>query len=262
MILTLDVGNSQIHGGVHEGDQIRFQFRKNTKPGNSSDEIGLFLVLVLRENGISHRQISQVAICSVVPEVIHSLKNACLKYFDLQPFILGPGTRTGLRIRYRNPLEVGSDRIANGIAAGHLYPGKNLVIADFGTATTFDVITADRDYLGGLIMPGLKISMEALESRTARLPSVEIVKPQEVVGRSTIESIQAGLYYQNLFALRGLTLQIKTECFRNQEVLLVGTGGFARMYEREHVFDALIPELVLIGLKLAIEMNSPETGNA
>ncbi len=256
MILALDVGNSQIHGGVYDGDQIKFQFRKNTKPGNSSDEIGLFLVMVLRENGVSPRQIRHVAICSVVPDVIHSLKNACIKYFDRQPFILGPGTRTGLKIKYRNPLEVGSDRIANSIAAAQLFPHKNLIIADFGTATTYDVVTADRDYLGGLILPGLKISMEALESKTARLPAVEIIKPAELVGRSTIESIQSGLYYQNLFAHKGMTSEIKAGYFKGLEVVVVGTGGFSRMYEKEGVFDALVPELVLMGLNLALKMNT------
>lgn len=256
MILALDVGNSQIHGGVYEAEKLRFQFRKNTRPGSSSDEIGLFLTMVLRENGVSPRQIGSVAICSVVPDVIHSLKNACLKYFDLQPFILGPGTRTGLRIRYRNPLEVGSDRIANSIAASHLFPDRDLIIADFGTATTYDVVTAGREYLGGLILPGLRISMEALESKTARLPSVEILEPSELIGRSTIESIQAGLYYQSLFAHQGLTARIKAEHFKGREVVVVGTGGFARMYEREGVFDALVPELVLMGLNLALGMNA------
>lgn len=256
MILALDVGNSQIHGGVHEGGRLRLQFRKNTRPGSSSDEVGLFLVMVLRENGISPRQIRDVAICSVVPDVIHSLKNACLKYFELQPFILGPGTRTGLRIRYRNPLEVGSDRIANSIAASHLFPGRNLIIADFGTATTYDVVTAERDYLGGLILPGLRISMEALESKTARLPAVEILKPAELIGRSTIESIQAGLYYQSLFAHQGLTARIKADYFKDRDVVVVGTGGFARLYEKEGIFDALVPELVLMGLTLALALNS------
>jgi type III pantothenate kinase len=257
MILSLDVGNSQIHGGVYDGDQLRFQFRKNTKTGNSSDELGLFLSLILKENGVSTRDIKQIAICSVVPDVIHSLKGACQKYLDLVPFILQAGTKTGLKIKYRNPLEVGSDRIANSIAGTHLFPGKNLIIVDFGTATTYDVVTADRDYLGGLILPGFKISMEALESKTARLPTVEIVAPTEIVGRSTTESIQAGLYYQNLYALKGITAVIKDKYFGNSAdpTAIIGTGGFSRMLEREGVFDTLVPELVLMGLNLALRMN-------
>jgi type III pantothenate kinase len=255
MILTLDVGNSQIHGGVYDGDQLKIQFRKNTKTGNSSDELGLFLVAVLRENGIDPKLVHQIAICSVVPDLNHSLKGACSKYFSRQPFFLQAGTKTGLKIKYRNPLEVGSDRIANAIAATHLFPGKNAIIADFGTATTYDVVTADKEYLGGLILPGLRISMEALESKTARLPAVEIVQPTEVVGRSTVESIQAGLYYQNFFAHRGITERVREQYFPDGDVVILGTGGFSRMFDRENAFDAVIPELVLIGLNLALKFN-------
>src|SRR5690606_38340065 len=121
--------------------------------------------------------------------VVHSVRSACIKYFDQSPFMLQAGVKTGLKIRYRNPLEVGADRIANAIAATGLFPGENLVIADLGTATTLCVITADKDYLGGVILPGLRISMEALEAQTAKLPIVEILAPEEVVGRSTVESI-------------------------------------------------------------------------
>lgn len=258
MILALDVGNSQIHGGVYAGTdqrELKLQFRKNTQNSNSSDEMGLFLVQVLRENSIDPKSIHQIAICSVVPDLNHSLKGACNKYFGLAPFMLQAGTKTGLKIKYRNPLEVGSDRIANSIAASHLYPGQNAVIVDFGTATTYDVVTSEKEYLGGLILPGLRISMEALESRTARLPSVEILAPTEVIGRSTVESIQAGLYFQNLFAHHGITERIKTECFPGKSVVVLGTGGFSRMFEKEGGFNAVIPELVLLGLNLALKMN-------
>lgn len=255
MILALDVGNSQIHGGVFDQGKIRVQFRKNTGNGTSSDETGIFLRSVLRENGIDPATIRDIALCSVVPDEVHSIRGACQKYFDRQPFILGPGSKTGLRIKYRNPLEVGSDRIANAIAGTHLYPGKNLIIVDYGTATTFDVVTADLEYRGGLILPGFRISMEALESRTARLPSVEIKAPEEVVGRSTVESIQAGLYYGNLAALQGITTRIRRETFGTEPALVIGTGGFSRLFEEEKVFDALVPELVLVGLHRAWQMN-------
>ncbi|MGZ3686824.1 MAG: type III pantothenate kinase [Bdellovibrionota bacterium] len=259
MILALDVGNSQIHAGVFKDfgeSKILLQFRKNTKPGYSSDEIGIFLRSVLRENELDPKAIRQIAICSVVPDVIHSIRSACKKYFDLNPFILQPGVKTGLRIKYRNPLEVGSDRIANAIAATEMFPGKNLIVADFGTATTFDVVTAERDYLGGLILPGFRISMEALESKTAKLPTVEIVAPEEIVGRSTVESIQSGLYYGNLFAIRGITQEIRARYFAgDKNAMLIGTGGFSRLFESEKVFDALVPELVLLGLQKALAMN-------
>jgi type III pantothenate kinase len=256
MILALDVGNSQIYGGVFEGDALRFQFRKSSKQANSSDELGMFLRSVVRENGMDPAGIHQVALSSVVPAMVHSLKGACAKYFDAKPFILQAGVRTGLKIRYRNPLEVGSDRIATAIAATHLFPGRDLIVADFGTATTYSVITADRDYLGGMIMPGLRISMEALELQTAKLPAVEIVAPEELIGRSTVENIQSGLYYGALCALQGVVERIRRDVFSGREVTVIGTGGFARLFERERVFDAHVPELILTGLNLALKMNA------
>jgi type III pantothenate kinase len=256
MILALDVGNSQIHGGVYESDQLRFQFRKSTHSTGSSDELGVFLRAVLRENGVDPAVIRQIALCSVVPDILHSIKNTCKKYFDRNPFILQAGVKTGLKIKYRNPVEVGSDRIANAIAATHLYPGRNLVIVDYGTATTYCAVTAEKEYLGGLIMPGFRISMEALESRTAKLPSVEILEPGEIVGRTTVESIQSGLYYGNLYSLLGITDRIKKEYFNGSGALVIGTGGFSRLFEGRKVFDALVPDLVLLGLNQALKMNA------
>ena len=256
MILTLDVGNSQLYGGVFENDKLRLQFRKSSKQGNSSDEIGLFLKSVLRENDINPAAIKQISMCSVVPDVIHSIRNACRKYFEINPFVLQAGTKTGLKIKYRNPLEVGADRIANAVAATHMFPGKNLIIIDLGTATTFCAITADKDYLGGIILPGLRISMEALDSKTAKLPSVEIVAPEELVGRSTVESIQSGLFFGNLAILQELSRRIKTENLKDPSTLVIGTGGFARLFEKEKIFDVLLPELVLEGLKQSLKMNS------
>ena len=205
MILLLDVGNTQIFGGVVKASQpeeIIFSFRKSTNSASSSDEIGLFLKSVLQENKINPDQIKKIGICSVVPGTMHSLKGACQKYFKINPFILQAGVKTGLKIKYRNQLEVGADRIANAIAVAHLYPNKNVVVIDLGTATTFCAVTKDKDYLGGAIVPGLRISMEALESRTAKLPSVEIIKPELACGRSTIESIQSGLYFSHLGAMK------------------------------------------------------------
>lgn len=256
MILALDIGNSQIHGGVFDGEELKFQFRKSTHSGMSSDEFGTFLRVVLRENGLDPEAVGQIALCSVVPDVVHSIKGACKKYFDINPFVLQAGTKTGLKIKYRNPLEVGSDRIANAIAATRLFPQQNLIVVDYGTATTFCAITSERDYLGGLILPGFRISMEALESRTAKLPSVELLAPEELVGKSTVESIQSGIYFSNLYAVRGITDQIKKQYFGGKSALVLGTGGFSRMFENEKVFDSLIPELVLLGLRDALKMNA------
>lgn len=255
MLLTLDVGNSQIHGGVFDGDTLRVQFRKTTHPIGSSDEIGVFLRAVLRENQLDPAAVQRVALCSVVPSVAYPLRAACVKYFQCEPFVLQAGVKTGLKIRYRNPAEVGADRVANAIAATQRRPKCNCLVVDCGTATTFDVVTAEGDYLGGAIMPGLGISAEMLSSRTARLPSVEISRPEAALGRSTVESIQAGLYHGQVGAIRQLLGQLTKEAFAGVKPVVIGTGGFARMFESELLFDEVVPELVLFGLKHAEFLN-------
>ncbi len=263
MILSLDVGNTQIYGGLFEGlpgqEKMLIAFRRNSKQGSSSDEIGIFLRVVLRENGFDPTLVKQIVLCSVVPEVIHSLKGACQKYFNITPFILQAGVKTGLRIKYRNPLEVGADRIANSIAASQLYPQKNLVLVDLGTATTFCAVSKNRDYLGGSIISGLKLNMESLEAKTAKLPSVEIVSRDEVLGQSTVESLQSGLYYGHLGAMREIINRINTECFQDEKAFVIGTGGFATLFEKEKIFNAIIPDLVLQGNLLALQLNSNKT---
>jgi type III pantothenate kinase len=150
---------------------------------------------------------------------------------------------------------VGQDRIANAIAATHLYPDRNLIIIDFGTATTFDVIRAHRDFLGGIILPGIRISMEALERNTARLPNVEILAVSELVGRSTVEGIQSGLYFGTRAVVRELTREIRDQLFDGEPPLVIGTGGFSRLFERDTLFDALLPDLILLGLERALSLN-------
>ncbi len=259
MILSLDVGNTQIYGGLFDGsaghEKMLVAFRRNSKQGSSSDEIGVFLRMVLRENGFDPALVKQIVLCSVVPEVIHSLKGACQKYFNITPFILQAGVKTGLRIKYRNPLEVGADRIANSIAASHLYPQRNLVLVDLGTATTFCAVSKNRDYLGGSIISGLKLNMESLEAKTAKLPSVEIVSRNEVLGLSTVESLQSGLYYGHLGAMREIVNRVNAECFQDEKAFVIGTGGFSTLFEKEKIFDAIIPDLVLQGNLLALNLN-------
>jgi type III pantothenate kinase len=257
MLLCLDIGNSQIYGGVFEGAVLKTTFRRTSSVRASSDEYGTFLRTVLRENEIDPKAITMAAICSVVPDVLHSTRNCFVRYFGLEPFILQPGVKTGLRIRYRNPTEVGADKIANAVGALTRCPGRNLLIVDFGTATTLCAVTKDRDYLGGIITPGMQISMSALESKTARLPAVEIVKPPEVLGRSTVESIQSGLYYGTLATVRSLAELVTKAHFEGDEKpFIIGTGGFGRLFEQERFFDAFIPELPLIGLRRAVELSS------
>lgn len=255
MILALDVGNSQIFGGVFEKDELKFRFRKTSKSASSSDEVGVFLRSVLRENGIEPESIRQIAMCSVVPDVVHSLKNACKKYFNINPFLLEPGVKTGLKIGYRNPVEVGADRIANAIAVTHLHPNKNLLVVDLGTATTFCAITDKKEYLGGSIAAGLRLCMEALEAKTAKLPTVEIIPMHNTLGRTTVESIQSGLYFGHMGLIREISTRITKECF-DEKPYIVGTGGFSSLFDKEKVFDEIQPDLVLKGLLLALKMNS------
>lgn len=256
MILCLDVGNSQIYGGVFDDKKILLRFRRNSKTGASSDEVGIFLRSVLRENDLDPTQVKQIAICTVVPEVLHSLKNACMKYFKLNPFVLQAGVKTGLKIKYKNPLDVGADRIANAIAGTQLYPKQDLLIIDFGTATTFCAISREKEYLGGVITAGLRISVEALEERTSKLPSVEIVKPTECLAKTTVDSIQSGVYYGTLGQVKEITTRMTLEAFANARPTVLGTGGFASLFADAKIFDEENPDLVLNGLNLALRMNT------
>ncbi len=255
MILCLDIGNSHIYGGVFEGDQLRLTFRKTSRQGASSDEYGLFFRGVLRENGFDPEAIRNVALCSVVPEVIYSISSACQKYCGKAPFVLTAGAKTGLKSRYRNPLVVGSDRIANAIAATTMYPGDDLLVLDLGTATTVDAISAGRDYLGGVIIPGLRMSMEALDRGTARLSSVEIRKTEQCLGRSTADSIQSGLYFGHLGALREIMNGVSNDAFDGRRPRIIATGGFSGLFADTGLFDEAVPDLVLRGLLTALAMN-------
>ena len=256
MILALDVGNSQIYGGVFEQDEAKLRFRKTSQMGASSDEIGIFLLNVLRENEIDPKGVKHIAICSVVPQVVHSLRNACKKYFDINPFLLQVGVKTGLKVCYHNASEVGADRIANAVAATHLYPKKNLVVVDLGTATTFCAISKNREYLGGTIVAGLRLCMEALESKTAKLPSVEIIAREQALGKATIESIQSGLYFGHLGTIKEISQRLSVECFDGDKPFVIGTGGFASLFEKSGIFDVVLPDLVLKGLLLSHQMNA------
>jgi type III pantothenate kinase len=256
LILTLDIGNTQIFGGVYNESELVFQFRKYSQQQFSSDEMGIFLINVLKHNEIDPGSIEKISVCSVVPQINHHIRNACLKYFNMDPFFLKPGVKTGLKIKYRNPQEVGADRISNAIAGTNLFNKRNLIIIDFGTATTFCVINKEKEYLGGVILPGLNISMEALERNAAQLPKVEITELQSVIGRSTTESIQSGLYFGQLGMIKELKNRITKEAFNDEAPLIIGTGGFSSLYQNAGIFDEVIPELVLKGLLIAVNINS------
>ena len=260
MLLCLDVGNTLIHGGVFDGEVLRLQFRKSTHPLGSADELGIFFLAVLRENGIDPRAVTRVAVCCVVPAVLYHLHGASQKYFKCEPFVLQAGVKTGLKVRYRNPAEVGADRVANAIAATLRHPGRNVIIVDCGTATTFDVVTANAEYLGGAIMPGVGVSAETLASHTAKLPRVEIARPESALGRTTVESIQSGIYHGQVGAILHMIATLEAETFSGQEAVVIGTGGFARMFEPEEIFDEIVPELVLEGLRHAESLNREAAG--
>jgi type III pantothenate kinase len=256
MKLCIDVGNSQIYGGLFDGEDLVVRFRRITQRGASSDELGIFFRQVVRENGCEPDAITAVGFCSVVPDINHSLVNACRRYLDIEPFNLKPGVKTGLKIRYKNPAEVGADRIAGAVGAVGRHPEEELVIIDFGTATTVEAVSAERDYLGGVIVPGLMISMRSLEENTAGLPKVEIVRPDQVCGRSTVTSIQSGLYWGHLGMVREVRDRLAKECFAGRRPVVIATGGFAGLFADAGLYDAVAPDLALEGIRIAQEMNA------
>lgn len=255
MLLTIDIGNTHIFAGVFVDDQIQLRFRKASKASMTSDEYGLFFRQVLAENGVDSTQIEAIVISSVVPSVLYSINSACRKYFDVTPIILEAGVKTGLKVEVQHPREVGADRIANAVGVQHLYPEHHKIIIDYGTATTFCAMTKEAQWRGGLIVPGLRLAMEALEAKTAKLPPVEIKKPDVIVGRNTVENIQAGLYYAALGMTREVVTRIKDEFFNGEKTLVIATGGFSHMFSEEGLFDAIEPDLVLIGLWCVHQMN-------
>lgn len=259
MLLGLDVGNTHILGGVFEGDKLILRFRYATHQLGTSDQFGIFLRNILQTNSQDGDKVKAVAVCSVVPSCNYTIRHAVTQYFKKAEFFnLQAGVKTGLNIKYKNPTEVGADRIANAIGAVAAFPAKNLIIIDAGTATTFCAVNKNKDYLGGVIMAGMRLSMEALKSNTARLMEVDIEVPQTYLGQTTRESIQRGLYHGHLGALREIISGLKKELFSGEEVTVIGTGGFSQMFREEGVFDLIMPDLVLQGLKIAYEYSLEE----
>lgn len=256
MILTVDAGNTQITGGLFDDDnKLVLQFRRTTHMGTSSDELGLFFRSVIRENGFHWQKIERIGVCSVVPSINYSLQSAFTKYFNCRALFIQAGIKTGLKLRYANPKEIGADRIAAAIGAVSLHPETDLIVIDMGTATTIDVVTKDKEYLGGAIIPGLRISVEALANGTAKLPMVEIARPEHSLGNNTIEAIQSGIFYSHLGGLKELCSQYESSIFNGKKPLVLGTGGFSRIFEETKLFDEISPELVLLGIKKALELN-------
>lgn len=248
MLLCLDVGNTHILGGVYDGDQLVARFRYATPLIGTSDQFGIFLNNMLQVKQLDPAAINAVAVSSVVPGCDYTIRHTIINYFNAEYFNLRADQQTLLKVQYKNPSEVGADRIANAIGAIAQYPHTNLVIVDMGTATTLCGVTKQYDYLGGAILPGMKLSMESLRSNTAKLTEVNIEAPATIIGKTTHSSIQSGLYYGQLGALRELISGFKKEAFNDEKVTVVGTGGFSQLYKDSSLFDVILPDLVLSGL--------------
>jgi len=256
MLICLDLGNTNLYGGIFHNNTLIHQFRYPSNNSCTSDQFGIFLKTYLREMGIASEDIEHVALCSVVPALDYSITAAFIKYFSITPFVLQGGVKTGLQIKYKNPTEIGADRIASAMAAIHYYPGNNVIIVDLGTATTFEVLSGQGEFLGGAILPGIQMQMRALHEKTSKLPPVRIVKPIAILGQSTTVNIQSGLYYGHRGAIREIIDGVSKEVFTDDPPVIIGTGGFSHLFEGDRLFHRIIPDLVLLGLKIAYEKNS------
>jgi len=256
MIICLDIGNTHIYGGLFDGDKIKLRFRYPSTMSCTSDTFGLFLIDVLEKNSLAPLSVNAISICSVVPELNYSVTAACKKYFSVNPLMLKAGVKTGLKLNTKNPLEIGADRIANSIAAIHHFPKRNIILVDFGTATTVCTISNEGSYLGGAILPGFKLSMKALSTHAAKLLDVDIITPETALGKTTASNIQSGLFYGQFGGVKEIIRRITESVFQKNPPLLIATGGYAHLFESEKYFATIIPDLVLHGLKIAWEKNS------
>lgn len=253
MLLVLDVGNTNIGLGVYDKESLLYHWRIETNRDKTEDEYGMLIKSLFTHVNMAFEDIQGVIISSVVPPLISSLERMCQKYLRLQPLIVGPGVKTGLNIKYENPREVGADRIVNAVGAIHEY-GAPLIIVDFGTATTYCFINEDKQYMGGSIAPGIDISTEALYSRAAKLPRIELIKPDNVIGKNTVAAMQSGIFYGFIGQIEGIVTRMKQKSKKKPTV--VATGGLASLIADESsVIDVVDPFLTLKGLQLIYNKN-------
>jgi type III pantothenate kinase len=253
MLFVMDIGNTGIVFGVYEDKHLIHSWRASSDRQKTADEYGMLVSQLFFHNGLSLDDIEGVVISSVVPPLMPEISRMCKEYLKKEPVLVGPGIRTALRIRYDNPREVGADRIVNAVAACELY-GTPVIVVDFGTATTFCAIAAEGEYLGGVIAPGIGIASEALFQRAAKLPRVEIAKPETVVGRSTVRSMQSGIVYGFVGQVDEIVRRMKQELGWSCRV--IATGGLAELIAGESSeIDEVCPNLTLEGLRLIYEMN-------
>lgn len=249
MLLVVDIGNTNITLGVFEVEKIVATFRITTKVPRTSDEFGLLLVNLINNRKISVEQIDDVIISSVVPDVMHSFENAVRKYLDRKPYVVGPGTKTGIKMVTGNAHEIGADRIVDAVGAYELYGGPVIVI-DFGTATTYDYITEDGAFAAGITSPGIKICAKALWEDAAKLPAIEIKKPDSILSKETISSMQAGLVYGHIGQTEYIIDKIKEET-KDDSIKVVATGGLGKIiFDATEKIDIYDCNLTLQGLRL------------
>lgn len=254
MILTMDVGNTNIKTALFDGAEMKKYWRLSTSKSSTSDEYGLKLCALFEHEGYKLSDVEGIVMSSVVPTINFTLEHMCKNYFHMAPMIVAPGIRTGINLKYENPRELGSDRIANAVATQAEYGGPSIFI-DFGTATTFGAIDADGAFLGGCICPGIKLTSEALVSGTAKLPRFELVRPESVISRTTVTNLQSGVINGYIGQIDYLVRKFREE-LKAPDALVVATGGMAVIVAEENgIIDKLDGILTLKGLRILYERN-------
>jgi type III pantothenate kinase len=257
MLLAIDVGNTNIVLGVFDHHTLTYSWRLTTLRERTADEVGILLTQLFQHRGLDPASVTGIVMASVVPSLTPIMMTMGERYFGRTPLAVDQQARAGMPILYEQPAEVGADRIVNGIAAYEEYgrsAGRAVIVVDFGTATTFDVISSKGEYLGGVICPGIQISADALFQRTARLPRIEVNKPAHVIGRNTVESMRSGLFFGYVSMIEGLVARLRREL--GEPAVCVATGGLAEVIAPEtSVIEGVSPDLTLHGLRLFWERN-------
>ncbi|MCX7958983.1 MAG: type III pantothenate kinase [Deltaproteobacteria bacterium] len=256
MLLAIDIGNTNVVYGIFDRDRLKTSFRQRTSLNITSDEVATYLHSMFSLRNVSFNEISGIIIACVVPPLQDTYFSVCKRYFQMEPLIVGPGVKTGIQILYENPKEVGADRIVNAVGALEKYK-KSCIIIDFGTATTFDAVKSSKEYLGGAIAPGIGISMEALFTRTSKLPRVDFRKPPAVIGKNTVNSIQSGIVFGYIGIVENIVRLMKRE-MNEENIIVIATGGFSEVIAKESSSVEIVdPDLTLDGLRFIYERNRP-----